>query len=211
MPRGRVRPRDLQRLRLDIGLDIDDAFLESPRIDVRCGQALLATLLIPGEGWVAELTVPRALRERLKGVRGRVTWGATSAQGPQARAGIWIDPPSAEERRALQELHTALEGEPGWIHDILEAQLLLDQEFDQAALAAAKALLARRPREPHAAAILQAAYTLLGLQDLPEANEHEEVVARPLHEARGKVEHRCHLDREAPRLRSRERRPLGGC
>lgn len=210
-PRGRARLRDLEHLRVDLGIDIDEAFMQDARIELRCGAARLATLRFATDGFRADVKVPSSLRSKLRGLRGRITWGATSAQGEQAQAGFWIDPPSAEENRAVAALHAALEGEPGWIHELLEAQLLLDQQFDDAARRAAKAVLERRPREPHAAAILQAAHVYMGLSALEEAYLHDVQVVWPLWKARRQIEHRCHLDRAAPRLHSRERRPLGGC
>ncbi|MDJ0520939.1 MAG: hypothetical protein QNJ90_02575 [Planctomycetota bacterium] len=214
-PRGRLRPEELSRLTIRIGLDIDDAFLADPYVLVRCGEAVLGRVRFPLEREADDGTitavVPRELSRRLEGVRGRITWGRKNGYDAQAITGVWLDPPNADELRAVAELHARLAHEPRWIRDVLEAQLLLDQEFDHAALVLARRVLRRRPREPHAAAIVQAAYTYLGLRDLPAAEDHDRALVVPLHRDRRDHNDRCHLDAEGPRVRSRERRPPGGC
>ena len=95
---------------------------------------------------------------------------------------------------------------------LLSALLLLDQEFDLAALRAAQDILRRRRDEPHAVAILNAAYGLMGLTNLQEAYDFNADVVRDLVERRRSgTGPACHLDDEAQPLRSREKRPRGGC
>jgi len=212
-PRGRVVSADLQALRVGIGLDVDDVlpgFERAPSIEVRCGATLLGQVPFRLENVAEHVPLPPSVRAKLVGLRGRITWGRSDG-GPQALASIWIDPPSTRERARSADVARGLRAEPPWIRRVIEAQLLLDQEFDEAALAMARGVLRERPAEPHAAAIVNAAYGLMGLGDLQEASDLNYEVAYALRERHREAGVVCHLDEPAPPPRSRERRPAGGC
>ncbi len=218
LPRGRVRREDLSTLHVEVGMDAFDTlrnFEPRPHVDVRYGGERIARLPLDadawGTGWSQTVPVGEAVLKELQGLRGRISWGRFDAKDHQAIAAVWLDPPSAGERTRLAALRRALRAEEPWIQQVLEAQLLFDQTFDQAALRLARSVLGARPAEAHATAILHAAYEYLGLRLHPAARAHGIRVVLPLREARRSSRRRCHLDDDGSSLRQRRRERPRAC
>lgn len=218
-PRGRVRLADLAQLQVQFSIDVETEipdFLEDPFVELRCGATPLGRVRLPFEDVTESVALPYALRTKLRGLRGRITWGRFDGGGPESQASIWIDPTTRAEKRALRGMRRRLTREPAWIRDVLEAQILLDQAFDHGAMLRARAVLAQHPGEPHAAAVLQAAYARMGVTGTNEGLDHDELVyeLRRTHDRAGAAA--CHLDEPArpPGRRApgpRAPRPGGGC
>lgn len=218
LPRGRVRRKDLSTLHVEVGLDAFDRlrnFETRPHVDVRYGGERIARLPLGadawGTGWSQAVPLGETVLNELKGLRGRISWGRFDAKDHQAIAAVWLDPPSAGERTRLVALRRALREEEPWIRQVLEAQLLFDQTFDQAAMGLAQSVLTARPAEPHAAAILHATNEYLGLRMHPVARKHGVRVVLPLLEARQSARRRCHLDDDGSSLRLRRQERPRAC
>jgi len=211
-PRGRVRASDLEAWHMHLSDDLFEAapgFEAHPGVEVRYAGGRLAEVALPAADTLfVEMDLqpdPRMLRS-LAGLRGCIRWGRFDIADGRGVTSFWLDPPTPEEIRREADVHRALGLESDWIRDLIAAQLLLDQQFDQAALHKALDVLAARPREAHAVAIAMAAYDVLGLHLLPAARTLGVTVASPLRRKRDRRSRRCDLEGERVGIDRRRRR-----
>jgi len=214
-PHGLVTAEALTHIRVDLGEALcDRADLcdrDSLRLEFRMGAAVLGHLDLPLEYSTTTLEIPPALRARLRAARGCVRWGVFGVEGDRATASLWIEPPSADLRRALESLELALAREPLWIRHVLRAQAHLDAGFALRALDYARAALDLRPDEPHASALVRYTQLLLGYQGTDDAFEADRRVDRVLaaHERHPRMRN-CRLGEALPQAQ-RQRLPRAGC
>ena len=112
------------------------------RVEWRLNSTRLAALDIKALNSATRVAMPVDVRKRLRGIRGCITWGRFDLKTPAARGSFCLDAPSRAERLALARLDVGLAGEPLWMRQLLRAQMLLNQEFVQAAMDEARAVLA---------------------------------------------------------------------
>ncbi len=215
-PRGRIRPKDLARVRLDLSDAYGDDADKHPDVftlEFRVGHSLLGRMQVTADRYREDVKIPAALRKKFEGVRGCIRWGRFDLDSKESVAGFWLEAPAADEKQLLQRVDLGLRDEPLWLRQVIRAQALLDAEFDGAALAEAQAALASRPAEPHALAIAAAARGVLRMRGL----EDHRAITRAVLQATDKRHRtarrpRCDLDRPLPTgLKGRTARPRAGC
>ena len=221
-PRGLVTPDQLTHVRVDMALPqdraeerfLDAAFETGLALPLHVGEARLGTLTLSVERSTTRLELSPALRARLRGVRGRVTWGPAGLADARATASFWIEEPRGATRLRLEAVERGLAREPLWLRHVVRAQAWFDAGYDLRALDEAKAALGLAPGEPHAQVLVGLTQRVLryqGTRDDLEAVSALQALRRRLARPPLSEQHACALHDPFPAALRRRIPPKAGC
>ena len=188
-------------------------------VEFRLGDHVLGRVPVrmPDYTMPIPIVVPPELQAKLRGLRGRITWGVFGTELPMATNSFFIEPLPKEVEHQLAGIDRALARDPAWLKHTVRAQAWMEAGFLLRAFDEVKAALALRPSEPHATVLLALLHQRLGYEGTVEQHRSKRALIelyRALKTAptvRGAGGEACRLRDPFPRSVSRRARPRGGC